>query len=456
MKLRPFRSWQQQAFDRFSSKDSLPLFMEMRLGKSLVAIRWMEEKRKGPVLLVSPLTPMVGWQEELAAEGVSFCHYKKRQPDCDWVLITPALLIRVAKDLNPADWSGVVCDESTWMKNPKAQATKIALRKLAKIKLRSALTGLPNPQSERELFTQMAFVLGGSWMGCDNFWNWQQRFFYRAGFDWLPRNREKIKTALHSDAFVLSRKEAGVDTIKVFKRLSKPLDPEVSAIYRRAEKLWEIPGLETKNKLEVLTWLRRMIGGSMPGKSLPSWKYDELKSLLTTGDLQDQQVVVWFAFNNELARTWRMLKAEGISTTWIAGESSLEERMERCKLFAKGKRRVMLAQIACGKYGLNLATADTAIYFSSTYSQEARKQSEDRIVMPNKGPLLYIDMITDGTIDEDILEAKNQRTISSKWMLDRVEKRAHNDHPEKTSKKVGSHEGRRLGESRTKKRVQDS
>ena len=55
--------------------------------------------------------------------------------------------------------------------------------------------------------------------------------------------------------------------------------------------------------------------------------------------------------------------------------------------------------------GINLSAADTAIYFSNSWALQDRLQSEDRILSPENNTLLYIDLITKNTIDEDIMLA---------------------------------------------------
>jgi SNF2 family DNA or RNA helicase len=54
------------------------------------------------------------------------------------------------------------------------------------------------------------------------------------------------------------------------------------------------------------------------------------------------------------------------------------------------------------------------------YSCEARVQSEDRIIHPQKKtPLLYIDLVSKGTIEEDVLKILQRKKIGSKaFMVD--------------------------------------
>jgi SNF2 family DNA or RNA helicase len=173
--------------------------------------------------------------------------------------------------------------------------------------------------------------------------------------------------------------------------------------------------------------MRRVAGGHAPGQALPCWKYPALLKLLTEGDLTNQQVVVYFSFKEELRRAWLDLQEADVSATWVTGDLDLDERAIRIHRFQNSERRVLLISLACGKFGLNLSCSDAAIYFSGTWSFETRRQSEDRLSLSNKkADLLYIDLITEDTADEDVAEACKVRAASSSFFLSKVKARHEN------------------------------
>jgi hypothetical protein len=438
MTLRPFMKHQQEAFDRYADSDEAAFIMEMRLGKTITAIRWMqhrlaargEDPADARVLVVAPSTPLVSWQEELDKEGVKWMMIKgsreKRNmllhsAEPGWRLMQYETIIYTLEATN-FRWHGVIADESTAIKNPKSRITKAFLKAFSKASVRAILTGLVNPETLREVWTQFAFAAGGRFMDCSNYWTWQQRHFYKAGFDVVarPGSAAKIKEATHAAGFFLTRAQAGIGSKKIREKLTGELRTGTLIAYRDAVKTWEIPGLDTKHAFVVTTWLRRMTGGHMPGRELECWKYAATLDLLQT-QLKGEQVVIWFAFNLELARMWREMKKLGLSATWVSGEVEVPERRRRRRLFAEGKRQYFLCQVACGKYGLDLSAADTEIYFSSPYSFEGRRQSEDRIEHPLKrSPLLVVDLVTERTVDEDVLESLEHKNESAEWLTQRA------------------------------------
>jgi SNF2 family DNA or RNA helicase len=78
-------------------------------------------------------------------------------------------------------------------------------------------------------------------------------------------------------------------------------------------------------------------------------------------------------------------------------------------------------QQKCGRYGLNLACADTAYYFSNSLELEDRVQSEDRLVHPTKTtPANIVDLTTVDTVDEYIRAGLREGLKTSRSILQKV------------------------------------
>lgn len=434
MKRTPY-PWQDAAVKKFAEQDSAAFFMDMRLGKSWAAIRWMRDRatvRGGSprFLVLTASTPAPGWVDELHAcgEEVDWAHgpLKKREQligRVPWTIMTYGSF-RETPRAWAWPWDGVLLDESTIIKSPKAQITKL-VHHVLNPRIRGILTGLPSPQREDECYMQMLWCYGGEWQRHRSYWTWRKEWMCQRGLGWELRLNKlgALREDLRRDAFILTRKEAGVGPEKLRSRRQMELDAPTKKASREAEATWEIPGVETKNRLEVLTWVHRMAGGHLPGKVLPCWKYSYLVDMLKT-ELADQQVVVWFAFSAELARAWKELKHAGLVATYIQGSVDAPERGRRRALFQDGSRRIMLATAACARFGLDLSAASTAIYFSNSRSYETRRQSEDRIVTVQKTePLQIVDLASLDSIDEDVLGALAQKKSSADFLMKAVLKR---------------------------------
>jgi len=404
----------------------------MRLGKTVVCIRWLIAHPREPQLIaiIAPKTVLISWEIELAGEGHPHFSYtdgsiEKRRarlaaPEPGFHLLNYECVKKLSNELSAFD--AIVCDESVYIKNPSADVTK-ALLKLSKIvPIRACLSGLPNPESWEDVWSQTAFTKGGEWMGYSNFWDWRNHVFSQFGFDWLlsPKNMAKVKSAFHADAFVLTRKQAGIRDVKVRQRRQGTMPPATRAVYDRISKSWEHPcGTLGKHKMVVINWLRQLCGGLIDTAPCP-WKVDELVHILTK-ELPTEQIVVWFAYNQELTNVWHALKPHSINATWITGTTKQADRRERMLSFQRGERRVMLIQQACGQYGIDLSAADSAIYYSSTYRYGLRAQSEERIYQVGKTrDLLIIDFVTKDSVDEVVLESVANKKNDASFLMSKL------------------------------------
>jgi SNF2 family DNA or RNA helicase len=64
---------------------------------------------------------------------------------------------------------------------------------------------------------------------------------------------------------------------------------------------------------------------------------------------------------------------------------------------------------------LNLATADTDVYYSNMWENEVRTQCEKRIEhLTKKTPLLHIDLITRDSVDEEVVPRLREKKMNAR------------------------------------------
>jgi SNF2 family DNA or RNA helicase len=414
------------------------LFMEMRLGKTKVTIEWLRSL-EGKVLVVAPLTVLRAWEGELRAEGefppviLSGSSNKKLEAfnralagGVKYFLVNYEGLIRIPWILANYRWAACVLDESTRIKNPQAQVTKLLVKYRLNFDRRVVLTGKPAPEGPLDYCEQFRFLFG-SFMGFESYWSYRNCAFYPVarGYNWIMKKpfEEKLRNFVQKNAFVLSRKQAGMANEKIYETRIIQMEPEQKRIMEKLEQEFalELPNEEkTTNWIPVqLAWMARLAGGYLDGKKWFDAKFVELEKLLET-ELRGDSVVVWFRFNSELRRAERRLAGK----TCVAGVGAIDGTTpedERARLrgaFQEGRIQVLLLQSKVGMFGLDLSHASTTIYFSNNYSGEVRSQSEDRIEHPlKKESLLIIDLITAGTVDEDVLRALKRKHKESDRLL---------------------------------------
>jgi len=433
-------------------------FQEMRLGKTLAYIRYVQLLPDvSKILVVAPISALQGWHEELEREGeVVYPAYMEKGADArltaaytpfinrlhlpgydtrEWVLLNYDGL-RVLEAPSYWQWDAVVLDESTKIKNPTAKITKMCLQGFRGVPYRAILTGLPNPESELDFVCQFLFT-HGSFMGCDNYWKFRSKYCVP---DWTGKWTLKydayasIKQAVHEKAFIRRRKDCNIGSKKVYQKRVLDFTPEQRKEYRKVEREFVCGDLETQWAIVLQTWLSRLSGGFRPEsgrRSLSSddtnasqlWhthKADEVLSLMR-GELHNEKVVLWFKFNDELRFIRDMLVANGYNTAAIYGDTPVSKREEVAKSFFTEYTQVVCCQVKGGLKGLDLSAADTAIYYSTGWSMEDRYQSEDRIIHPRKTtPQLIIDLVMRDTVDEDVVYALGDKACTADEFLRRM------------------------------------
>ena len=439
MEKRPLRKYQIPAFEYGKSHQHWAFFMEMRLGKTIVTIRTVQYHAQFEplmnVLVLAPLGTLETWAEELEKEGEQFIllHGMSAKQRLEmliddafnrtrtrvWVLMALPTL-RAQPKLSALPWDVVIIDESTCIKDWGSQQTQLCIKAFRDVAHRCILSGLSAPESPLDWFTQFLF-LHGQFLGHTSLFTFRKEHFVPGmRGKYVPKfgHRSKIKNVVHRKAFVLTRKDANMGEEKIYEKRFVDMTIEQSQLHKEAKREFTLEGRETTYSVVVNSWLSGLAGGFTPeGRCVSTTKLEALNDLLLH-EIPEQQVLVWFSRLDELHAAYKSGLAAGITGLEIHGGTSRELRAKYRQDFLGGKYRVAYMQEACAKYGNNWATADTAIYYSNMYSNEARNQSEDRIVDTEKGrPLLYIDMVTRGSIDEYIVPLLQTKTYNAKDLM---------------------------------------
>jgi SNF2 family DNA or RNA helicase len=428
--------------------------MEMRLGKSSVVIRWARYRRLRRVLLVAPLSTLLGslnWQGELYRESITPIMLSSLDKDRRMEAIRPAHLerhgtgyrilrgwahgwfginyeaLRTQPEILRAPWDGIILDESTRIRSPKAKITKTLLKHTDHIEHKAILSGLPNPEDPMDFFCQFQF-LDGRFMGFDNYWNFRWAKFYQGytEWDWQPRKgtKDAIKQYVHDRAYVLTRKQARVGSNKVREQRSVQMNAAQRRLLVEMKKTFAVGDAETKWTTVLHTWMQRLAGGFHPTSlALISEKKIRLAEELVMEEYRHSPVVMWFRFNEEIRamREWLQKRHRKFKVEHVHGGIQTKDRPKIQERFHNGDTNLLLMQVKLGRFGWNLARASHAIYYSNTYEFEDRSQSEDRIIhLTKKSPCLYLDLVTLGTPDEAVVEALSEKRMTAHVYMRRL------------------------------------
>ena len=413
-------------------RDKIALFVDMRLGKTLAVIRWAKSARRKRILIVAPYSALAGWEQQLIADGEICIEYltgtkeqrlKNLWKKSKWSLINKEGY-RSIPDIKYVSWDAIIIDGSTFIKSHTSQVTQVYLKNFKDVPYKAILTGTPAPESELEYYCQLEFLSPGIW-GTSNFYEWRFKNFAPStdGARWFAtvEGRKRIAAVLEKHCFFLSRKDANLGGEKIYRTRKIQLPSAIRTAYSNLEKsfILEISGKEIDKTLFATTafiWMRRLCGGVVDGKLRHKAKLDDLVDLLT-GELANEQVVVWAVFVDEIKAITERLFKKRIPASFIYGGVSPRDREGIRQRFSDGVYRVLVCQPECFRHGIDLSTAETMIYYSSPTGLETRLQTEDRIVdVTKRNSLLIIDMVAENSVDEDIAKALGKKEGRSEMM----------------------------------------
>lgn len=404
MTCRPLFSYQTPVFEWAAPKPKIALFLKMRLGKTVVTIRWLEARGCKRVLIVCPLSVIEVWETELATDGHCFTTHRPGMPrrlsrfnitNYHQLLSNPWLLEQ--------KWDCVVLDESLAIANPKANITRLVLESFASVPNKAILTGEPAPESQLQYFTQLKFLFGRV-LGHTNYYEFRDSFFCSFdGWDWFP-NAEFHKTFpffLAENTYRLTRKQAGLKNTTVQEEERMIDMPEtLRPVYAEARDFFILKDLRTKYAVTAGSWLHRLSGGSHPAIMWEE-KRDAMFNLLHN-ELRDEQVVLWFKFRNEIRHALNRFKRKD-RVGVIHGNVSLDNRKREIRRFRQKKTNWLLCQTESMQYGTDLSAADVAIFYSLPWSSRVYEQARERVFHPEKRDLCQaMLLLTRDSIDEKI------------------------------------------------------
>jgi len=319
----------------------------------------------------------------------------------------------------------IAVDESTTIKNPKAQRTKNLLKLALNTKYRRILTGFPVTQSPLDLYSQSAF-LSTDLIGFNSFYSFQNRYAKVINRNMGARtfrqvvgyqNLEELTGRVAEFSYRVLKKECLDLPDKVYQRREVELTAEQKKVYKQLKDyaIAELASHELVSVTSVLTQILRLhqvVCGFVRQDQgdeveIPSNRLDELINILQ--EVQGK-TIIWANYQYDIKRILKKLHdITGVnSVATYYGETPDEDRQEIIRRFQdpNSELKYLISNTQTGGYGITLTEASNVIYYSNNYDLEKRLQSEDRahrIGQTNK--VTYIDLVAKDTVDEKIVKA---------------------------------------------------
>lgn len=338
-------------------------------------------------------------------------------------------------------------DESQDIANPQAKRVKNLLTIRMAAVLRRTMSGTPVLKAPFDLFSQYSF-LDPTILGTTSFFAFKTEYadMMDARHPMIVKLAQKTKGGripqiVASDPITglpryknLSRLEALIEpyTFRVLKADCLDLPPKTYTqsffemlpsqriAYRKMEKEFRyIVGSDESavTKLAALGKLCQISSGFLIETSaktthrlLPLDENPKIK--LLRARLQEvvlennQQVIIWASYREEIAQIAELCAEEEISHTIYNGDTKSADRTAHIANFQAGKTQAFIVQQAAGSTGITLTAASYVFYYSNTFNSGDRWQSEDRAHrIGQTKSVTYEDLVGKGTRDLRIVES---------------------------------------------------
>ena len=313
------------------------IFADCGLGKSLMSLTWCQnvaQKTGGKTLIVTPLA--VGKQFEKEGEKFGLeCRVSRDGSPKGHITVTNYERLHL---FNPSDYIGVVCDESSILKNYKGSTKGVVIEFLRKMPYRLCCTATPAPNDPIELGTTSEAVgdmgamdmLGKFFKNnekslhpafIDSKWTFKphsEKAFWKWVSSWARAIRRPSDIGFSDNGFALP----GMTINDIVIERSAPLPGmlfSVPAIGLQEEK--------TENRMTV------------------NQRCEKVAELIEGRDCS----VIWGNLNQETGLLEKIIP----DSVNITGEMSADEKEEKFTAFSDGQIKRLITKPKIGAFGLN-------------------------------------------------------------------------------------------------------
>ena len=298
----------------------------------------------------------------------------------------------------------LVVDESNLTKNKDAIRTQRTIELASHCEYKLILNGTPISKNEADMFAQW-YILDWRILGYQSFYSFAANHLEYRRIR-LPSGREivdynRIEAVLNTDylsekitPYTYQVKKAECLELPDKKYFGEPfsLDETQMEEYREVKLAYleYVDEIRSETIYKLFAALQHVVSGRriltspkermvteamMPDEDNPRlWA---LKNLLQR-EIGDEKVLIFCKYRTEATSICKMLTQMGRSSVLFTGEISQKKRQENRKRF-RDDVQVMVANKACGAYGLNLQFCRNIIFYSNDFDLATRMQAEDRV-----------------------------------------------------------------------------
>jgi hypothetical protein len=402
-KLFPF---QQALVEWAVRKGRAAIFADCGLGKTAMQLTWAENVARhtgGRVLILTPLAVAFQTVDEGLKFGVEISHRREGIKDWDRIEVTNYERLHY---FSPQDFYGVVCDESSILKNFDGETRKAITEFMRTRPYRLLCTATAAPNDYIELGTSSEAI---GELGATDMIN---RFFKKAQATTTARQE-------HMSGIYKLRAHASRDFWRWIcswsRAIRRPSDMGFD------DSGFSLPDLLVRQHAVKTKTPRDGYLFDLPACGLAEQRQDLRRTISERCEMcaditnaHDDSSVAWCNLNEESSRLVRLIRG----AVEVSGADSEEEKERAFSGFADGSIRVLVTKPTIAGFGLNWQHCNHMTFFPS-HSYEQLYQCVRRSWRFGQKKKVFIDMITtDG--QEYVLRNLERKSDQAAKMFDNL------------------------------------
>ena len=455
-KTKPFKH-QLKAREDSWSRQVWAWFMEMGTGKTKVCIdniaMLYDSGKLDRSLVIAPNGIKRNWRNELSVHMADHVNYrvavwsaspkKKEKDELEQLSVMTddlsILIMNIEALSTPRGvdfarsfiFSGscfMVVDESTTIKNHAARRTKNIMKIANLAKYRRIMTGSPVTKSPLDLFSQVEFL--GPWLlEQSNYYAFRARYAVIQQRNVGSHSFQHVVSYQRLDELTCILREFSTRILKedcldlpekLYTKRVVSMTPEQLKAYvemkKQAMTFFEDNPMTAASVLTQMTRLHQIVCGHVKTDDgqVRTLKNNRIKELLQVLQETDGKVIIWAVFRHDIQTIEKEIAneygKETVASYYGDTKDSIRQSIVDSFMDSDSDLRFFIGNPKTGGYGLTLTCSHTVVYYSNDYSLEVRMQSEDRAHrIGQEDKVTYVDLMTEGTIDEKIVNSLNNK-----------------------------------------------
>jgi SNF2 family DNA or RNA helicase len=318
-----------------------------------------------------------------------------------------------------------VGDETTSIRNFKSDRTKAAMKLAPYAKMRRIMSGLPNPQSPLDLYSQCNWLKPGL-LGFNSYYAFKNEHAITKNVTYGNRSFPKITGYRGTDqlakkierfAAIIKLDECVDLPGKIYKTQYVELTDKQKQLYRdlvdRAVTYFGEHEITALNALSLMSRLIQIICGQMkvgPDEYV-SIENNRLEALSDCINEDESKAIVWTSYRRTAID---ILEKLGKDKAILLPGGLLPEKRQQILQEWKHNFQTIIVNPASSGWGVTMIESHRVFYYSNTHNLEHRSQSEARTHrLGITQSCVYTDFVAPGTIEPKILQClKEKRNLA--------------------------------------------